>query len=152
MKKIFNIILAVGFLFAVSSVFTGCLVLLDDEFLEDFEIEVEYECNTTGTVKIDSNLPKSGSDAAYISNVYYRTSSNDSWKPCWSATTTGNPMWSDSNCRFKLEAGRYYFCVRVVYPNMSCRYDYYEDFDTFSRVTVSSGSTKTLYFDGDGLY
>lgn len=152
MKKIFNTILACGFMVAVCAMFSSCLILIDDENWGGWDITVD---NTPyydyATVTVENSCDKYGKDAAYIQKVYYKTTSSGEWQEVWNCGT-GNPMYADSNCSFYLDEGRYYFCVRVVYPNMSCQYNYYDDYCTDTRVFCGEGSTIRLKFDGEELY
>lgn len=133
MKRIYFI----GFFIFVSILFSSCIVL-------DFE-EKTYE-KTKLIVKNEAS--KTGYDACYISNVYYKTSKYDEWTELWS----NDDFYDDDYKTFSLNEDSYYFCVRIVYPNMSYRYDYYDDFMTYSCEYLEMGDKAVLSFDGEEIY
>lgn len=151
MKKIINKILVCGFLLGICAMFSSCLILLDEEAFQGWEVTYEETTPAYSKVSIQNTCQKYGSDAAYISNVYYKSYSSEEWVECWN-TGTGNPLYADSNCSFRLDEGRYYFCIRVVYPNLSDKYNYYDDYCTDQRIACAKGSTVQLKFDGDNFY
>lgn len=152
MKKIINTILALGFMAAVCSMFSSCIILLDDEMWDvTWDVSYEEPVYNYAKVKVENTCEKYGSEAAYIQKVYYRAHSSDEWQVAWDCGT-GNPLYADSNCSFKLDEGYYYFCARVVYPNLSSQYNYYDDYYTDTRYLCSNGSTIKLRFDGEDLY
>lgn len=125
--------------------FSSCLVVVDDDALAG--VEITYY-DDRAKVVVENNAPKSGVDACYISNVYYKSSPYDEWTECW----TNYSYYNDDDCSFYLDAGRYYFCVRVVYPNLSYRYDYYDDYYTNGKTGVAEGKSTYFIFDGENLY
>lgn len=132
MKKFYYI----GFFIFVSILFSSCIIL-------DFD-ECRYDAPKL-IVKNESQ--KKGYNACYISNVYYKTSKYDNWSELWS-----NDNFYDDYCKtFYLDEDCYYFCVRIVYPNMSNRYDYYDDFMTNSKEYLECGDKAVLVFDGDEI-
>jgi len=155
MKKIFNRVLFCGLMACVCAMFASCLVLVDDPANHPgYEVTVEtkpYE-KQYATVSVENMCGKYGPDANYIMEVYCRTYSTDDWTLCWDSSDYSNPLYADRDCSFKLDEGRYYFCVRIVYPNMSKVYDYYDDFYTEGRYYCYSGYTTKLVFDGEYLY
>ena len=153
MKKIFNTIFVCGFLAAVCAMCSSCLILVDDEALGGCGITVETTTTPAySTIKVNNICTKYGTEAAYISKVYYKTYSSDEWQLAWDSHNSDNPLYADCNCQFYLEPGRYYFCARVIYPNMSKVYDYYDDYYTDYRYACTAGSTITFEFDGDDPY
>lgn len=151
MKKIINTLLACGFMVAVCAMFPSCLVLVDDGSWGDWEVTVEQSVPEYARVAVENTCVKYGSDAAYIQQVSYRSYKSDEWKVIWDCGEK-NPLYADNYCNFKLDEGNYYFSVRVVYPNMSKQYNYYDDYDTSVRYFCADGSTLKLLFDGDNLY
>lgn len=133
------------FAVAMCVMFSSCLVVVDDEALDGVEITYYDE---RAKIVFENNASKTGPDACYISKVYYKTSIYDEWTECWSSYS----YYNDDNCSFYLDAGRYYFCVRVVYPNLSYRYDYYEDYYINGKSSVSEGKTTYFVFDGENVY
>lgn len=149
-RKITNLknaktVLVCGFFALLSALFSGCIVLVDDSDFSENETPCVRQENAR--VFVQNNASKYGSDACYISAVYCRTSEYSEWIPVWENPCSA--LRTDSNCSFELPEGRYYFCVRAVYPNLSCFYDYYKDYFTERRCSVSGGKTIFLDFDGD---
>lgn len=138
-------VLVCGFFAVLSALFSSCIVLVDDSDFPENETPCVREENAR--IFVQNNASKFGSDACYISDVYCRTSEYSEWIPVWE--NPASSVYSDSNCSFELPEGRYYFCVRAIYPNLSCRYDYYKDYFTDVRYFVSGGRTSFLEFDGD---
>ena len=145
MKSVCRKIFVVLFTAVFTSMFTGCFILLDEEFWS------EYETSRTKVI-VKNECSKYGADAAYVYEVAVRTSASEEWKASWSCENYSEPLYADNNCKFYVNNGRYYFRVRIVYPNLSSRYDYYEDFITEGRIACAEGETLYLYFDGDNLY
>ncbi|MCR4735435.1 MAG: hypothetical protein K5829_10580 [Treponema sp.] len=140
MKKIIKNIFGLLFVLFLSSSLTGCIVLLDDDFST-------YEYSHYGEVVFEN---RDSNRTTYIKEIKYCEEDSIYWHSCWTCPADNN----DSDISFYLEPGNYSFQIEVIYPKYKYNKDYYDTFttDSWSDISVSSGYTNTIVFDGEKLY
>ena len=130
MKKFLLSLMIVCSAFMLSS----CIIVLEDDASTD-----------RGTVNIENRDPIRED---YISKVEYCRSDSEKWFTCW----TINDYGTDSSCNFRLRNNYYKIRITVIYPEYDGYNDYYETFELWDSIYVSSSTSVTLIYDGEDLF